>query len=126
MKAVPPLTLVVNCAVRQLRRSSVALSVSCAIRQLRRSSVAPFPCLWPPPCPPSAASIRRDSMHRQLFRVTAAAALIAVGACAQAGSLGSVLGGVLGAGAPTNSVSGTVQRVDTRNLQIIVQQSNGQ
>ena len=65
-------------------------------------------------------------MHRQLFRVTAAAALVAVGACAQAGSLGSVLGGVLGAGAPTNSVSGTVQRVDTRNLQIIVQQSNGQ
>lgn len=50
---------------------------------------------------------------------------LAVNACAQAGGLGSILGGVLG-GNSNNQVIGTVQRVDTRNQQISITQSNGQ
>ena len=50
--------------------------------------------------------------------------LILATACSQLGGLGSVLGGV---GAPQASqVSGTVQSVDTRNQQIVLQQTNGQ
>jgi len=40
------------------------------------------------------------------------------------GSLGNVLGSVLGGGG--NEVAGTIQSVDTRNQQISLQQSNGQ
>ena len=66
-------------------------------------------------------------MRLQQWRgAAAAAALMLAGACAQAGNLGSILGGVLGSGDPASSVSGTVQRVDTRNSQIVVQQTNGQ
>ncbi len=59
----------------------------------------------------------------------AAFAMTSLGACAGAGGLGSVLGSVLGGqqgqqGA--NQVSGTVRGVDTRNGQIVLQQSNGQ
>ena len=50
-------------------------------------------------------------------------ALIAFGACSSLGSLGNVLGGVLGGG---NQVQGTVMAVDTRSQQIAVQQSDGQ
>jgi hypothetical protein len=59
-------------------------------------------------------------------RRTAAVAsiLILTSACSQLGGLGSVLGGV---GQPQASqVSGTVQGVDTRNQQIVLQQTNGQ
>jgi hypothetical protein len=46
-------------------------------------------------------------------------------ACSQLGQIGSVLGG--GAGQPqTGQVSGTVQGVDTRNQQIVIQATNGQ
>ncbi len=55
----------------------------------------------------------------------AAAALATLGACAQAGQLGSVLGGVLGTPSG-NQVSGTVQSVDTRNQVVNLRQSNGQ
>jgi hypothetical protein len=58
---------------------------------------------------------------------TAAALAATLGACSSTGGLGSILGGVLGGlGGGGNQVSGTVQTVDTRNLQVIVAQSNGQ
>ena len=71
-------------------------------------------------------------MATQLFtraaRVGAATlALVALGACSNAGQLGEILGGVLtpqqGQG---QQVSGMIQRVDTRSQQISLQQSNGQ
>lgn len=53
--------------------------------------------------------------------------MVAAGACSQAGSLGSVLGSVLGGQNQQGSqVSGSVRGVDTRNAQIVLQQSNGQ
>jgi len=59
-------------------------------------------------------------------RIGAAAAMsLAIGACSNLGSLGSVLGSVLGGGGG-NEVAGTIQGVDTRNQQISLQQSNGQ
>lgn len=57
-----------------------------------------------------------------------ALALTSLGACAQGGGLGNILGSVLGGGGQqgTSQVSGTVRGVDTRNGQIVLQQSNGQ
>lgn len=52
-------------------------------------------------------------------------AFATLGACSQTGGLGSILGGVLG-GQQGSQVTGTVRSVDTRNAQIIIQQSNGQ
>jgi hypothetical protein len=64
------------------------------------------------------------------MRVTAAALLLLpAAACSSAGSLGSILGSVLGGGAGQSGqgqVSGYIQGVDTRNRQIGIQQSNGQ
>jgi hypothetical protein len=60
-------------------------------------------------------------------RSASAAMLLALGACSQAGSLGNVLGSVLGGGQQqANQVSGTIQGIDTRNQQIGLTQSNGQ
>lgn len=58
----------------------------------------------------------------------AALAITSLGACAQTGGLGNVLGSVLGGQQQqqANQVSGTVRGVDTRNGQIVLQQSNGQ
>lgn len=65
--------------------------------------------------------------HRIARTTAAALALATLGACSQAGSLGNVLGSVLGGGEQSGSqVSGTVRSVDTRNQQIALQQSNGQ
>lgn len=62
----------------------------------------------------------------RLTRTTMAAlALGGLSACANAGQLGNVLGGVLGTPA-SNQLSGTVQSVDTRNQVIDLRQSNGQ
>lgn len=55
----------------------------------------------------------------------ALAMLLPLAACSQTGGLGSVLGSVLG-GQQGSQVSGTVRGVDTRNAQIVIQQSNGQ
>ena len=66
---------------------------------------------------------------RQFARVgVAALAITSLGACAQAGGLGNVLGSVLGGGGQGSNqqVSGTVRGLDTRNGQIVLQQSNGQ
>ena len=65
---------------------------------------------------------------RHYARLGAAAlAITSLGACAQNG-LGSILGSVLGGGQQqgASQVSGTVRGVDTRNGQIVLQQSNGQ
>jgi hypothetical protein len=51
--------------------------------------------------------------------------LLALGACTNTGSLGGILGDVLGTGS-ASQVNGTIQRVDTRYQQITMQQSNGQ
>ena len=61
--------------------------------------------------------------HTMARRAAAALMMVSAGACANMGSLGNVLGGVL---APQNQLTGTVQSVDTRYQQITLQQSNGQ
>ena len=48
----------------------------------------------------------------------------ALGACANTGGLGSILGSVLGGGSQSQ-VTGTVRSVDTRGQQISIQQSDG-
>jgi len=61
---------------------------------------------------------------KHTLRLTAAAAgTLALAACSQVGSLGGILGSVLGTG---NQVSGTVQYVDTRNQQLSLQDNSGQ
>jgi hypothetical protein len=69
-------------------------------------------------------------MHRFGRRAAEMAALAALAACSGAGTLGSVLGSVLGGGATgtsgANQVSGIVQGVDTRSQVIGLQQSSGQ
>ena len=65
----------------------------------------------------------------RITRITAlSATFIALGACANSGGLGSVLGSVLGGlgGSGGQQLAGTVRSVDTRNSQISVDQSNGQ
>ena len=68
------------------------------------------------------------SAIQRLLRVGAVAlTVVSVGACSQAGGLGNVLGSVLGGGQQQPSqVSGSIRGVDTRNAQIVLQQSNGQ
>ena len=65
---------------------------------------------------------------QRFVRLGATAFMVAtLGACSQAGGLGNILGSVLGGGQQQASqVSGTVRGVDTRNAQIVIQQSNGQ
>lgn len=54
-------------------------------------------------------------------------AIVTLSGCSQAGGLGGILGSVLGGGQQQgNQVSGTIRGVDTRNAQIVLQQSNGQ
>jgi hypothetical protein len=54
-------------------------------------------------------------------------ACLAIGACSNAGTIGDILGSVLGGGgANGNLVAGTVRGVDTRSQQLQLQQSNGQ
>jgi hypothetical protein len=64
-------------------------------------------------------------MHRVGRRAAAAGALATLTACSSVGSLGNVLGGVLGRGGE-NQVSGYVQGVETRSQVITLQASNGQ
>ena len=61
------------------------------------------------------------------LRKSGLAALLAItlGACAQAGTLGDVLGGVLNAPTNQNQISATVQGVDTRSQMIFLRQSDG-
>lgn len=57
--------------------------------------------------------------------ITAAMALLAAGACSSMGSVGDVLGSVLGGGS-AQQVAGTVRSVNTTSQQISLRQSNGQ
>lgn len=54
-----------------------------------------------------------------------ALAFLAASACSNSGSLGNILGSVLGGGGG-NELAGSVQSVDTRNQQIGITQTNGQ
>lgn len=63
-------------------------------------------------------------LQRATRGAVAALAMTSMAACSQAGTLGSVLGSVLGAGA--QEVSGVIAGVDTRAQQVSIQQSNGQ
>jgi hypothetical protein len=65
------------------------------------------------------------NLRRAARAGAAVAALAALGACSSTGSLGDILGGVLGGGGG-QQVAGTIRGVDTRNQQITLQQSNGQ
>ena len=58
----------------------------------------------------------------------AAIGLIALGGCAGAGNLGDILGGVMNAPAQgqTQTASGTIQSVDTRNMQIYFRTTDNQ
>jgi hypothetical protein len=70
--------------------------------------------------------ILRRAMRQSAAALALAAASALVG-CSSGGGLGNVLGSVLGGGAQQPSqVSGTIAGVDTRNQQIVLQQSNGQ
>jgi hypothetical protein len=56
----------------------------------------------------------------------AALSVAALGACAQGGTLGEILGGVLGGGGGGSQVAGTIRGVNTSSQEISLQQSNGQ
>jgi hypothetical protein len=53
-------------------------------------------------------------------------ACLAIAACSNAGTIGDILGSVLGGGTNGNLLAGTVRSVDTRSQQLQLQQSNGQ
>lgn len=63
-------------------------------------------------------------LHRAARRGAASLGALVLGACAQGGALGEILGGVLGGG--TAQVAGTVRGVNTSAQEISLQQSNGQ
>jgi hypothetical protein len=67
--------------------------------------------------------------HRAVRRGAVAGLLIALaslGACKSAGSLGEVLGSVLGGQGQGNQLAGTIAGVDTRGQRLGIQQGNGQ
>jgi hypothetical protein len=61
---------------------------------------------------------------KQLINRVVLVAAIALGGCAQAGTLGDILGGVMNA--PAQTVSGTIQSVDTRAQQVFLRTSDNQ
>jgi hypothetical protein len=62
-------------------------------------------------------------INRVVKGASAALLALSLGACAQAGALGDVLGGVLNA--PSNQLTGTVTGVDSRNQALFIRQSDG-
>ena len=67
------------------------------------------------------------SIHRRAGRnVLLAIMFFTATACSSAGSLGNVLGSVLGGNASANLLTGTIQDVDAQNQQLRIAQSNGQ
>ena len=60
------------------------------------------------------------------MKILLTALVVLASGCSQAGGLGEILGGVLGAPAAGNQLSGTVQDVDTRSQLIYITQTNGQ
>jgi hypothetical protein len=65
------------------------------------------------------------SFTRATRGTAVALAFFAMSACSNSGSLGNILGSVLGSG-PANELAGRIQGVDTRNQQIGITQENGQ
>ena len=65
---------------------------------------------------------------RQTIRAAAMMTLALTTACASGGGgIGDILGSVLGGGqSAQNQVTGTIQGVDTRNMQVVMTTSNGQ
>jgi tRNA(Ile2) C34 agmatinyltransferase TiaS len=61
---------------------------------------------------------------KSLIQTAALIASIAIGGCAQAGTLGDILGGVMNA--PAQTMTGTIQGVDTRAQQIFIRTSDNQ
>lgn len=61
---------------------------------------------------------------KNLTKNMALAAALVLGGCAQAGTLGDILGGVMNA--PSQTVAGTVQGIDTRSQQLFVRTSDNQ
>lgn len=61
---------------------------------------------------------------KQLTRNLILISALALSGCAQAGTLGDILGGVMNA--PAQTLSGTIQGVDTRAAQIFVRTSDNQ
>ena len=66
------------------------------------------------------------SGRRFLTTIAMAGSLALLGACSSAGSVGDILGSVLGQQQQGNQVSGAILGVDTRAQQISLQLSNGQ
>jgi hypothetical protein len=64
--------------------------------------------------------------QRVIRIATGAASFAILGACANTGQLGNILGGVLSPSASGMQVAATVQSVDTRSQAIYLTQSNGQ
>lgn len=62
--------------------------------------------------------------QRVMRSMAGAAVLATIAACTNTGTLGNILGGVLGT--PATQIGATVQNVDSRNQQITMTQSNGQ
>ena len=65
------------------------------------------------------------NMQRAGRATAVAIAFFAMSACSNSGSLGNILGSVLGSGAG-NELAGRIQSVDTRNQQVGITQTNGQ
>jgi hypothetical protein len=63
-------------------------------------------------------------MNSRITKALVLSVALAAGGCAQAGSLGDILGGVLNA--PAQSVGGTIQGVDTRAQTIFVRTTDNQ
>ncbi|HEY0305866.1 MAG TPA: hypothetical protein VGC44_12920 [Longimicrobiales bacterium] len=61
---------------------------------------------------------------KNLTKNLALVAALVLGGCAQAGTLGDILGGVMNA--PAQTVAGTVQGIDTRSQQLFVRTSDNQ
>jgi hypothetical protein len=61
---------------------------------------------------------------KSITKALALCSTLALGACAQAGTLGDILGGVMNA--PAQTMAGTVQGVDTRAQQVFVRTTDNQ
>ncbi len=61
---------------------------------------------------------------KELMRGAVLVSTVALSACAQAGTLGDILGGVMNA--PAQTLTGTIQGVDTRANQVFVRTSDNQ
>src|SRR5207237_7562392 len=73
---------------------------------------------------PLTGGVMAITIQRTRRGAAGALMLASVGACA--GNLGNILGGVLGNGARSSQLSGTIRGVDSRYQQISIQTNGGQ